>query len=84
MPPAVSPQFHSHLAVVQDMKEGLSTLLTEAADIAILLMPEMEVGIRWEAIDRRIDGKLHHLGWEAPASTQNSGEFSPHNLAISP
>ena len=47
---AVPPQLHSDLTVVEDMRKGLSGLLTKATDIAVLFAPEMEVGIGRESV----------------------------------
>ena len=35
--------------------------MTEVANIAVFLAPEMEVGIAWERINGCVDSKLHHV-----------------------
>ena len=58
---AVPPKIHHHLTVVEDMRQGLSILLTKGASILGLLAPGLEICIGRKGVERGIQGKLKWL-----------------------
>ena len=51
---AVPLKLHLHLAVIENMDQGLSVFLAEVADVLGLLSPHMEVDVGGHGVEGRI------------------------------
>ena len=68
MPLAVTPQVHCSWAVVEDVRQRLSRISAELADIATLLSPSLQVGICRERVGRGTECKFEWVWWKASVS----------------
>ena len=81
---AVPSKAQRNLTIAQNMEQRLPMILTEGTVVPGLL-PQVEVGVYREFVDRGIQANLKGSGGK-PSTAFNhiTGDVSSHNLAISP